>query len=86
MTAPGPVICAPVRTPIGRYGGMFKSLTAVELGVAALQGLLQRGIRGGAHVDQGQRYRSNAPLGQLAHPVRGFARWPLRDAQSWGTA
>ena len=42
MTAPGPVICAPVRTPIGRYGGMFKSLTAVELGVAALQGLLQR--------------------------------------------
>jgi len=30
------VICEPVRTPIGRYGGMFKSLTAVELGVAAL--------------------------------------------------
>lgn len=36
------VICEPVRTPIGRYGGMFKSLTAVDLGVAALQGLLQR--------------------------------------------
>jgi acetyl-CoA C-acetyltransferase len=36
------VICEPVRTPIGRYGGMFKSLTAVELGVAALQGLLER--------------------------------------------
>ncbi|MCV7386127.1 acetyl-CoA C-acetyltransferase [Mycolicibacter longobardus] len=36
------VICEPVRTPIGRYGGMFKSLTAVELGVAALTGLLQR--------------------------------------------
>ncbi len=30
------VICEPVRTPpIGRYGGMFKSLTAVDLGVAA---------------------------------------------------
>ncbi|GCB00591.1 acetyl-CoA C-acetyltransferase [Mycolicibacterium sp. NCC-Tsukiji] len=42
MTATSPVICAPVRTPIGRYGGMFKSLTAVELGVAALRGLLQR--------------------------------------------
>ena len=41
MTVTSPVICAPVRTPIGRYGGMFKSLTAVELGVAALQGLLQ---------------------------------------------
>ncbi|GAS95008.1 acetyl-CoA acetyltransferase [Mycolicibacterium canariasense] len=36
------VICEPIRTPIGRYGGMFASLTAVELGVAALRGLLQR--------------------------------------------
>lgn len=36
------VICEPVRTPIGRYNGMFKSLTAVELGVVALQGLLTR--------------------------------------------
>jgi acetyl-CoA C-acetyltransferase len=36
------VICEPVRTPIGRYGGMFKELTAVELGVAALKGLLER--------------------------------------------
>lgn len=37
-----PVICEPVRTPIGRYGGMFKKLSAVELGVAALRGLLDR--------------------------------------------
>lgn len=36
------VICEPVRTPIGRYNGMFKSLTAVELGVVALKGLLER--------------------------------------------
>ncbi|MGW0177671.1 acetyl-CoA C-acetyltransferase [Rhodococcus sp. NPDC003322] len=36
------VICEPVRTPIGRYGGMFKGLTAVDLGVTALQGLLER--------------------------------------------
>ena len=36
------VICEPVRTPIGRYGGMFKSLTAVDLGVAALTGMLER--------------------------------------------
>ena len=43
------VICEPVRTPIGRYGGMFKSLTAVDLGVAALKGLLERtGIERGA--------------------------------------
>jgi acetyl-CoA C-acetyltransferase len=39
---PEAVICEPVRTPIGRYGGMFASRTAVELGVAALQGLLAR--------------------------------------------
>ena len=36
------VICEPVRTPIGRYGGIFKSLAAVDLGVAALKGLLER--------------------------------------------
>ena len=36
------VICEPVRTPIGRYGGVFKDLTAVDLGVAALNGLLDR--------------------------------------------
>jgi acetyl-CoA C-acetyltransferase len=36
------VMCEPVRTPIGRYGGMFKALTAVDLGVTALRGLLQR--------------------------------------------
>jgi acetyl-CoA C-acetyltransferase len=36
------VICEPVRTPIGRYGGMFKTLSAVDLGVAALTGLLDR--------------------------------------------
>ena len=36
------VICEPVRTPIGRYGGMFASLTAVDLAVTALKGLLER--------------------------------------------
>lgn len=36
------VICEPIRTPIGRYGGMFRSLTVVDLAVAALTGLLQR--------------------------------------------
>lgn len=36
------VICEPVRTPVGRYGGMFKDLTAVDLGVTALLGLLDR--------------------------------------------
>ena len=36
------VICEPVRTPIGRYGGSLKALTAAELGEVALRGLLDR--------------------------------------------
>jgi acetyl-CoA C-acetyltransferase len=36
------VICEPVRTPIGRYGGTLKPLTAAELGEIALRGLLDR--------------------------------------------
>ena len=45
------VICEPVRTPIGRYGGMFASLTVVDLAVAALTGLLQRTGLPAAEVD-----------------------------------
>ncbi|MEU6134850.1 acetyl-CoA C-acetyltransferase [Nocardioides sp. NPDC047086] len=41
-TARDVVICEPVRTPIGRYGGVFKDLSPVDLGVTALQGLLAR--------------------------------------------
>jgi acetyl-CoA C-acetyltransferase len=36
------VICEPVRTPIGRYGGALKSLGAAELSEIALRGLLDR--------------------------------------------
>lgn len=36
------VICEPVRTAVGRQGGMFKDKSVVELGVAALSGLLER--------------------------------------------
>jgi acetyl-CoA C-acetyltransferase len=36
------VVCEPVRTAIGGYGGQFRSRTAVDLGVAAVKGLLER--------------------------------------------
>lgn len=36
------VICEPVRTPVGRFGGSLSALTAAELGAQALTGLLQR--------------------------------------------
>jgi len=52
MTAREAVVCEPVRTPIGRYGGPFNTLTAVDLGAAALKGLLDRtGIDPGAVQD-----------------------------------
>lgn len=36
------VICEPVRTPVGGYGGALKSLSAVDLGAIAMKGLLER--------------------------------------------
>jgi acetyl-CoA C-acetyltransferase len=36
------VICEPLRTPVGRFGGVFKSLHAHELGTAVIRGLLAR--------------------------------------------
>jgi acetyl-CoA acetyltransferase len=36
------VICEPVCTPVGRQGGVFKEKNVVEMGVAALAGLLER--------------------------------------------
>lgn len=46
------VICEPVRTPIGRYGGMLKALSVAELAVAALNGLMNRtGVAPGAVED-----------------------------------
>ncbi len=36
------VICEPVRTPVGRQGGVLKDKSVVELGVAALSGLIER--------------------------------------------
>ncbi|TNE39431.1 MAG: acetyl-CoA C-acyltransferase [Alphaproteobacteria bacterium] len=36
------VICEPVRTPVGRFGGQFKDLHAHELGRTVIEGLLVR--------------------------------------------
>src|SRR5215510_4424026 len=36
------VICSPVRTPVGRFGGVFQQLAAHELGAAVVRGLVER--------------------------------------------
>jgi acetyl-CoA C-acetyltransferase len=36
------VICEPVRTPVGSYGGSLKCLTAADLGAIAVRGLMKR--------------------------------------------
>ncbi len=36
------VLCAPVRTPIGKFGGILSSLTAADLGTAAVEACLSR--------------------------------------------
>ena len=40
------VICEPLRTPVGRYGGMFKDKHPVELGSLILTEVVKRaGVR-----------------------------------------
>ncbi len=46
------VLAAPVRTPIGKFGGVFSSLTAADLGTAAARGALARAGLDPSHVDQ----------------------------------
>lgn len=36
------VICEPVRTAVGRFGGQFRGVSAQELGAAVVRGLLER--------------------------------------------
>jgi acetyl-CoA C-acetyltransferase len=45
------VICEPVRTAVGRFGGMFKDIPAHELGAAVVRALLARTQLPGNRVD-----------------------------------
>jgi acetyl-CoA C-acetyltransferase len=36
------VICSPLRTPVGRYGGVFRNTTAAHLGATVIRALLER--------------------------------------------
>lgn len=65
------VICEPVRTPVGRYGGVFKDVPAVDLAAAVLKELVSRTGIEGTDVDDvifGQCYpNGEAPaIGRVA--------------------
>ena len=65
------VVCEPLRTPVGRYGGVFRDVTAAELGATVIGALLQRtGVAGDAVDDVifGQCYpNGEAPaIGRVA--------------------
>lgn len=65
------VICEPLRTPVGRYGGVFKDVPAVDLAATVLKELVDRTRIQGADVDDvifGQCYpNGEAPaIGRVA--------------------
>ena len=45
-------ICSAVRTPIGSFGGVFKGLSATQLGSTAIKGALERAGVDPKHVDE----------------------------------
>ncbi len=45
------VICEPLRTPIGRYGGALKALSAADLGAQLLRELVSRTGLSGDHIE-----------------------------------
>ncbi len=50
--APAIVLAAPVRTPIGRFGGALAALSAVDLGTAAARACLERAGLDPGRIDQ----------------------------------
>jgi len=65
------VICSPLRTPVGRYGGVFKTVPAADLAATAISAVIQRTGLDPALVDDvilGQCYpNGEAPaLGRVA--------------------
>jgi acetyl-CoA C-acetyltransferase len=71
MTSRDAVICQPLRTPVGRFGGVFRDVSAAVLAATVIRELVSRtGLRG-EHVDDvimGQCYASGeAPaIGRVA--------------------
>jgi acetyl-CoA C-acetyltransferase len=71
MASRDAVICQPLRTPVGRFGGVFRDVSAAALAATVVRELVQRTGLTGEHVDDvimGQCYASGeAPaIGRVA--------------------
>ena len=65
------VVCEPLRTPIGRFGGMFSAIAPVDLAAAVIKELVARTAIDTSRIDDiifGQGYPSAeaAPIGRVA--------------------
>ncbi|MDY7526585.1 MULTISPECIES: acetyl-CoA C-acetyltransferase [unclassified Cryobacterium] len=65
------VVCEPLRTPIGRFGGMFAGVAPVDLAAAVIRALVARTAIDTSRIDDilfGQGYPSAeaAPIGRVA--------------------
>lgn len=68
------VLCAPVRTAIGTYGGSLKSIPAPELGAAVIKSALERAKLKGDEVDtvvMGQVVQAGAKMNPARQAMRG---------------
>src|SRR5690348_11643973 len=65
------VICEPVRTPVGRYGGVFKDTSVTHLAATVVSGLVERTGITSSDIDDvifGQGYANGeaAAIGRIA--------------------
>src|SRR3990172_7990250 len=75
MAKPNVVLCAPVRTAIGTYGGSLKGIAASDLGAAVIKATVERAVLTAADVD-------TVVMGQVvqAGPKMNPARQAMRAA------
>ncbi|MGD9920053.1 MAG: acetyl-CoA C-acyltransferase [Pseudorhodoplanes sp.] len=74
MTKSSVVLCAPVRTAIGTYGGAFKGIAASELGATVINATLERARLKGAEVNtvvMGQVVQAGTKMNPARQAMRG---------------
>ena len=74
MTQSNVVLCAPVRSAIGTYGGTLKTMPAPELGAAAIRATLERAALQGADIEtvvMGQVVQAGAKMNPARQAMIG---------------